>query len=96
MNDTCEVRAEIGKGITIADGNNFIELKFDMHVSDVLPLLGNPNKQHVGRHLKAFYFLNYLQLGFDLAFSVEEHRLKQIVLHSNHLLDPKFGFYDRC
>lgn len=54
-----------------------------MHLQDVLSNLGNPNKQHAGKHLAKYYFLNYLQLGMDLAFSVEDHRLKQIILHTN-------------
>lgn len=67
-----------------------------MHVQDVLSVLGNPNRQHSGKHLTSLYYLNYLQLGMDLGFRVDNHRLEQIVLHTNQLLDPKFGFYDRC
>ena len=42
------------------------------------------------------YFLNYLELGFDLAFSAKNHLLKKIILRCNQLVDPNFGFYDRC
>lgn len=31
-----------------------------MHVQDILAILGNPNKQHTGKHLDNLYFLNYL------------------------------------
>ena len=47
-----------------------------MHVEDIVARLGNPNKQHVGKHHTSLYFLNYFQLGFDLGFSTNEHRLQ--------------------
>ena len=53
-----------------------IEVNFEMHVEDIVARLGNPNKQHVGKHLTSLYFLNYFQLGFDLGFSTNEHRLQ--------------------
>ena len=53
-----------------------IEVNFEMHVQDIVARLGNPNKQHVGKHLRSLYFLNYFQLGFDLGFSTNEHRLQ--------------------
>ena len=82
------VKVRLEHGISfIRNDKNYddlpIQVNFGMHIQDVLSLLGNPNKQHAGKHLNQFYFLDYLQLGVDFAFSVEDHRLAQIVLHTN-------------
>ena len=82
------VKVRLEQGITFIrnDQNQDdlpIEVNFGMHIQDILSLLGNPSKQHAGKHLNKLYFLNYLQLGVDFAFSVEDHRLNQIVLHTN-------------
>lgn len=62
---------------------------------DLLFILGNPNKDF--RDVKTTtVFLNYLELGFDLAFSQGGERLEKIILHTNHYADSYFAFYDRC
>lgn len=73
--------------------------KIDIHIGDrmidVLSLLGNPNKDY--RHKDTtMIFLNYLSLGIDLGFSNGGESLERIVLHTNHLSDSYFSFYDRC
>jgi Uncharacterised protein family (UPF0183) len=42
------------------------------------------------------HFLNYLQLGIDFGFCKESHLLSKIILRTNQIADPIFGFYDRC
>lgn len=59
---------------------------------DVLRLMGNPSKEyHSGGNL----FLNYLDLGLDLMITAD-YTLKKIILHTNHVNHPHFGFYNRC
>jgi Uncharacterised protein family (UPF0183) len=61
----------------------------------VLSSLGNPNKDFRDSKSSTI-FLNYLELGFDLAFSDGGEKLEKIILRTNHFGDSFFGFYDRC
>jgi len=62
---------------------------------DVLFILGNPNKDFRDSKTSTI-FLNYLELGFDLAFSKGGEKLEKIILHTNLYADSFFAFYDRC
>ena len=75
------------------------KINFGDHLLDTLRNLGNPNKEFSRPRSgtkQALHFLNYLELGIDLGFSEDDHLLKKIILRSNHIADPIFGFYDRC
>ena len=92
----------MGEGITVMNWatEEKVQLSFGQQVSDVVQKLGNPNKEHSSvqqnEDSDRCYFLNYLEFGFDLAFSAKDHLLKKIMLRCNQLVDPNFGFYDRC
>lgn len=65
----------------------------------MLRKLGNPHKEFSRPRQggkQALHFLNYLELGIDLGFNEESQRLQKIILRTNQLTDPIFGFYDRC
>lgn len=70
-----------------------MKLKFGDKMIDVLAALGNPNKDFRD---DSMIFLNYLELGMDLGFNDYGDKLEKIVLHTNHLKDSFFSFYDRC
>ena len=95
------VIATIGKGLQIRDPV-YIDIvhsvDIGLSVSAVLAILGNPNKEHCASQQQenSHYFLNYLEFGFDLGFSAGDHILRKIILRTNHLADPYFGFHDRC
>lgn len=59
---------------------------------DVLRLLGNPSKEY---HHDGSLFLNYLDLGIDLMIN-SEFTLRKIILHTNFVVHPHFGFHNRC
>ena len=42
------------------------------------------------------YFYNYFQIGFDLLFDVQTHRVKKIVVHTNFPGHVSFNRYRRC
>jgi len=66
---------------------------------DVLRKLGNANKEFSRPKQGSkspLHFLNYLELGVDLGFSEITYSLKKIIMRSNQIADPIFGFYDRC
>lgn len=65
---------------------------FGDHLMDILRLLGNPNKEY---HHEGSLFLNYLNLGVDLKID-SSYRLQKIILHTNQINHPHFGFHDRC
>ena len=59
------VKAVLEQGITFISVEDQMprQVSLDMHVQDVLSLLGNPNKQHAAKSPTAQnprYFLNYL------------------------------------
>lgn len=88
---------KIGQGILIKKEDQFsdVEIKLGDSMIDILFVLGNPNKDF--RESKSStIFLNYLELGFDLAFTLGGEKLVKIILHTNHYTDSFFAFYDRC
>ena len=59
----------------------------------MLEKLGNPNKEF---HKGSALYLNYFELGIDVMIENQDFSVKKIIVHSNDLMMPDFGFYDRC
>ena len=59
----------------------------------VLETLGNPNKEY---HRGQLLFLNYIELGVDIAIETTGHTVYKFVLHTNSPRMPNFCVYDRC
>jgi hypothetical protein len=95
---------EPGKGLTIKQESREDvllqrDVEFGDHMMDVLRKLGNPNKERSREGTAgkpSLLFLNYLEFGLDLGFSEESQRLVKIIMRTNQITDPIFGFYDRC
>lgn len=92
-----------GRGIRLeqADIDDGLQrtVEFGEHMIDVIRKLGNPTKERPrpgAANKQPLHFLNYCELGLDLGFTEDSHRLSKVILRANQLADPIFGFYDRC
>lgn len=89
-------RIIINEGIELYKPNDLnqepVLILFGDHLLDVLRLLGNPNKEY---YSEGNLFLNYFELGFDFMIGAER-TLKKIILHTNPVHHPFFGFHSRC
>ncbi|CDW73451.1 UNKNOWN [Stylonychia lemnae] len=90
------VRILLNEGIEIIYPNDpskdSVKILFNDHLMDVLRILGNPNKEY---YSEGSLFLNYLELGFDLKIDAN-YKLQKIIIHTNFIKHPYFGFYHRC
>lgn len=71
---------KLGEGVTLRCGRG---VRLGDEQICVVQLLGNPNKEYTSNTNKSnpTTFLNYLELGMDLAF--QKAKLKKIILHAN-------------
>jgi len=95
-NSDVNTQVTVGKGIQIKKAKaNTIDVNLGDRMIDILRTLGNPNKDYRDSKTTTLY-LNYLELGLDLAFSSGGENLEKIILHTNQFSDSYFAFYDRC
>ncbi|XP_064467360.1 phagosome assembly factor 1-like [Ornithodoros turicata] len=87
-------------------------IKFGDTVQDIVAALGSPNKVfykeedkmkiHAQNSHKLLtsrssdYFYNYFNLGMDVLFDANSHRVKKFVLHTNYPGHYNFNMYHRC
>ena len=66
-----------------------------MPLMEVLPLVGNPNKDYF---TQKYHYCNYLDLGLDFVFSLESNSqpLERVILKANQCDSDDFTVYDRC
>ena len=81
--DETDTIVKIGQGIQIKKAQcDDININLGDKMIDILFILGNPNKDFRDAKTSTI-FLNYLELGFDLAFSKGGEKLEKIILHTN-------------